>query len=99
MDTILGILLGKSYSGIRALVDLSMYIKYTNKSPKLIVLHPHNSSIDFEQSTNFLEYHVLYHESVVPNAEQLKIAQQPDPNKVDKYINAYTMLCMVLNRY
>ena len=30
MDTILGILLGESYSGIRALVDLSMCVKYTN---------------------------------------------------------------------
>ena len=30
MDTILGILLGKSYSGIRALTDLSMCVKYTN---------------------------------------------------------------------
>ena len=28
---ILGILLGKSYSGIRALADLSMCITYTNK--------------------------------------------------------------------
>ena len=31
MDTIVGILLGESYSGIRALVDLSMCVKYTNK--------------------------------------------------------------------
>ena len=31
MDTILGILLGESYSGIRALVDLSVCVKYTNK--------------------------------------------------------------------
>ena len=30
MDTILGILLGESYSGIRALADLSVCIKYTN---------------------------------------------------------------------
>ena len=30
MDTILGIPLGKSYNGIRALVDLSMCVKYTN---------------------------------------------------------------------
>ena len=30
MDTILGILLDKSYSGIRALADLSMCVKYTN---------------------------------------------------------------------
>ena len=28
---ILGILLGKSYSGIRALTDLSVCVKYTNK--------------------------------------------------------------------
>ena len=28
---ILGILLGESYSGIRALVDLSVWVKYTNK--------------------------------------------------------------------
>ena len=31
MDTILGILPGESYSGIHALVDLSVCIKYTNK--------------------------------------------------------------------
>ena len=31
MDTILGILPGESYSGIRALADLSVYVKYTNK--------------------------------------------------------------------
>ena len=31
MDTILGILRSESYSGIRALVDLSMCVKYTNK--------------------------------------------------------------------
>ena len=31
MDTILGILLGESYSGIRALADLSVCVKYTNK--------------------------------------------------------------------
>ena len=30
MDTILGILPGESYSGIHALADLSMCIKYTN---------------------------------------------------------------------
>ena len=31
MDTILGILPGESYSGIRALADLSVCVKYTNK--------------------------------------------------------------------
>ena len=31
MDTILGIPPGESYSGIRALADLSVCIKYTNK--------------------------------------------------------------------
>ena len=31
MDTILGIPLGKSYSGIRVLVDLSVYVKCTYK--------------------------------------------------------------------
>ena len=32
MDTILGVLLGESYSGIRALADLLyMCVKYTNK--------------------------------------------------------------------
>ena len=31
MDTILGILSGESYSGIRALADLSVCVKYTNK--------------------------------------------------------------------
>ena len=31
MDTILGILSGESYSGIHALADLSMCVKYTNK--------------------------------------------------------------------
>ena len=31
MDMILGIPSGESYSGIRALVDLSMCVKYTNK--------------------------------------------------------------------
>ena len=30
MDTILGILLGESYSGIRALTDLSVCVKYTD---------------------------------------------------------------------
>ena len=32
MDTILGILLGESYSSIRALVDLSVCVKYTNNA-------------------------------------------------------------------
>ena len=31
MDTILGILPGESYSGIRALADLFVCVKYTNK--------------------------------------------------------------------
>ena len=31
MDTILGILPGESYSGIHALADLSVCVKYTNK--------------------------------------------------------------------
>ena len=31
VDTILGILLGESYSGIRALANLSVCVKYTNK--------------------------------------------------------------------
>ena len=31
MDTMLGILLGESYSGIRALMDLFMCVKITNK--------------------------------------------------------------------
>ena len=31
MDTILGIPLGENYSGIRALADLSLCVKYTNK--------------------------------------------------------------------
>ena len=31
MDTILEVLLGESYSGIRALADLSMCAKYTSK--------------------------------------------------------------------
>ena len=31
MDTIVGIPPGESYSGIRALVDLSMCVKYINK--------------------------------------------------------------------
>ena len=31
MDTILGILPGESYSGIRMLADLSVCVKYTNK--------------------------------------------------------------------
>ena len=31
MDTILEILLGESYSGIRTLADLSVCVKYTNK--------------------------------------------------------------------
>ena len=31
MDTILGILSGESYSGIRELANLSVCVKYTNK--------------------------------------------------------------------
>ena len=31
MDTILGIILGENYSGIRALVDLFVCVKYANK--------------------------------------------------------------------
>jgi hypothetical protein len=31
VDSILGILPGESYSGIRALADLAMCVKYTNK--------------------------------------------------------------------
>jgi len=30
VDTILGILPGESYNGIRTLADLSVYVKYTN---------------------------------------------------------------------
>ena len=41
MDTILGILLGESYSGIRALADLSVCIKYTNSHQVETVLHYH----------------------------------------------------------
>ena len=37
MDTILGILLGESYSSIRALANLSMCIKYNNKLSGAIV--------------------------------------------------------------
>ena len=37
MDTILGILPDESISGIRALVDLSVCIKYTNKLSGAIV--------------------------------------------------------------
>ena len=37
VDTILGILSGESYSGIRALVDLSVPVKYTNKLSSAII--------------------------------------------------------------
>jgi hypothetical protein len=37
MDTILGILLGESYSSIRTLADLSVCVKYTNKLPSIVV--------------------------------------------------------------
>ena len=37
VDTILEILLGESYSGIRALADLSVYVKYTNKLSGAVV--------------------------------------------------------------
>ena len=37
MDTILGILLGESYSGIRALVDLSVCINKYNKLSNAVV--------------------------------------------------------------
>ena len=33
MDTILGILPDENYSGIQALADLSVCVKYTNKLP------------------------------------------------------------------
>ena len=36
MDTILGILLGESYSGICELVDLSVCVKYTNKLSRAV---------------------------------------------------------------
>ena len=36
MDTILGILSGESYSGIRALVDLSVCVKYTNSAHSMV---------------------------------------------------------------
>ena len=36
MDTILGILPGESYSGIRVLTDLSVCIKYTNKLSSVV---------------------------------------------------------------
>ena len=38
MDTILEILLGESYSGIRALADLSVCVKYTNNSRNVYVI-------------------------------------------------------------
>ena len=37
MDTILGILSGESYSSIRALVDFSVCVKYTNKLSSAVV--------------------------------------------------------------
>ena len=37
VDTILGILPGESYSGIRALADLSVCVKYTNKLSSAVV--------------------------------------------------------------
>ena len=37
MDTILGILSGESYSGILALADLSVCVKYTNKLSCVVV--------------------------------------------------------------
>ena len=37
MDTILGIPLGESYSGIHAIADLSVRIKYTNKLFSVVV--------------------------------------------------------------
>ena len=37
MDTILQILLGESYSGICALVDLSVCVKYTNKLSAAVI--------------------------------------------------------------
>ena len=38
MDTILGILQGESYSGIHALTDLSVCVKYTNNSRNVYVI-------------------------------------------------------------
>ena len=37
MDTILGILLGESYSSICVLADLSVCVKYTNKLSSTVV--------------------------------------------------------------
>ena len=37
MDTILGILPDESYSGIRALADLSVCVKYTNKLSSAVI--------------------------------------------------------------
>ena len=36
MDTILGILSGENYSGIHALADLSVCVKYTNKLSSVV---------------------------------------------------------------
>ena len=36
MDTILGILPDENYSGIQALADLSVCVKYTNKLPSTV---------------------------------------------------------------
>ena len=41
MDTILGILSGEIYSGIHALADLSVCVKYTNKLSSAVVFSFH----------------------------------------------------------
>ena len=68
MDTILGILPGESYSGIRALADLSVCVKYTSTSSmdRLVMInylafHSHNGkwSIEFYVLTHYHGYTVL----------------------------------------
>ena len=51
MDTILGILSGESYSGIRALLDLSMCVKYTNSDVKVLSIETVNNNIKDQASS------------------------------------------------
>ena len=55
MDTILGILLGESYGGIRALADLSVCVKYTNKLSGAVT-----GEMDAELTTSLAQPFIFY---------------------------------------
>ena len=74
MDTILGILLGKSYSGIRALADLSMCVNLYQQGPyKVISTSSHGAAtLQNDEGTLFMvndQCLKFFHDTQLPEEE------------------------------